>query len=73
MGGCADGAEGGTPGLRFLFSEGFRTFSDINGNIQPVKTTDPRNRIDGAVSLIIAHKGFLDVRDQYINLNEGTS
>ena len=44
---------------------------DINGNIQPVKTTDPRNRIDGAVSLIIAHKGFLDVRDQYVNLNEG--
>ena len=44
--------------------------SDINGNIQPVKTQDSRRRIDGGVALIMGYKGLQDKKDQYINLNE---
>ena len=44
--------------------------SDINGNIQPVKTQDNRRRIDGGVALIMGYKGLQDKKDQYINLNE---
>lgn len=44
---------------------------DINDNIQPVKSADRRNRIDGMVALICAHKVLLDNMDNYINLNEG--
>lgn len=43
---------------------------DINGNIQPVKMLDPRKRIDGAVTLIMAYKGLQDKRDEYVNLNK---
>ncbi|MBR6619387.1 MAG: terminase large subunit [Clostridia bacterium] len=44
--------------------------TDINGNIQPVKTMDPRLRIDGGVSLIMAYKGLTEKGDSYINLND---
>ena len=44
--------------------------ADINGNIQPVKTADPRRRIDGTVALICAYKVLQDRMDDYINLNE---
>ena len=43
---------------------------DINGNIQPVKTTDGRRRIDGTVALICAYKVLQDKRDDYVNMNE---
>lgn len=42
---------------------------DINGNIQPVKSLDTRQRIDGTVALICAYKVLKDKMDQYINLN----
>lgn len=44
--------------------------SDINGNIQPVKSNDPRRRIDGTVALICAYKVLQDKMDDYIRLNE---
>lgn len=36
--------------------------TDINGNIQPVKGVDPRNRIDGTLALI---DGYVVLRDKY--------
>ncbi len=39
--------------------------TDINGNIQPVKCSDSRRRIDGAVALIIAYKVLLDKWNDY--------
>lgn len=45
--------------------------TDINGNIQPVKIIDSRNRIDGTVALLIAYTVLQNKMDQYINLNEG--
>ena len=45
--------------------------TDVNGNIQPVKSIDPRRRIDGTVALLCAYKVLQDKKDQYINLNEG--
>lgn len=44
--------------------------SDINGNIQPVKTLDQRRRIDGTVALLCAYKVLKDKMDKYISLNE---
>lgn len=44
--------------------------SDINGNVQPVKTTDPRCRIDGTVALLCAYTVLQDKMDDYIRLNE---
>ena len=44
--------------------------ADINGNIQPVKVTDGRRRIDGTVALICAYKVLQDKRDEYVNMNE---
>lgn len=43
--------------------------TDINGNIQPVKSNDARKRIDGVAALLDAYKVLQDKRDQYINLN----
>lgn len=43
--------------------------TDINGNIQPVKCLDSRQRIDGTVALICGYKVLRDKMDQYINLN----
>lgn len=45
--------------------------SDINGNIQPVKNGDPRNRIDGTIALLCAYTALKDKRDKYVNLNYG--
>ena len=43
---------------------------DVNGNIQPVKMLDPRKRIDGTVSLIMAYKIAHDKADEYVNMNK---
>ena len=43
--------------------------TDINGNIQPVKLTDSRRRIDGTVALICAYKVLHDKRDEFVGLN----
>lgn len=43
--------------------------TDVNGNIQPVKSLDARKRIDGTVSLICGYKVLQDYKDKYINLN----
>lgn len=45
--------------------------ADINGNIQPVKSRDPRKRIDGTVALLCAYKVLKDYEDRYVNMNEG--
>lgn len=42
--------------------------TDINGNIQPVKTDDPRKRIDGTMALIDAYVVLKDKYDEYISL-----
>lgn len=39
--------------------------TDINGNIQPIKGMDARNRIDGTLALIDAYKILCDYRDEY--------
>ncbi len=38
---------------------------DINGNIQPVKGLDSRNRIDGTIAWICAYKVLVDKMDEY--------
>ena len=43
--------------------------TDVNGNIQPVKALDSRNRIDGTVALLCAYTVLRDKKDLYINLN----
>lgn len=45
--------------------------TDVNGNIQPVKSRDPRKRIDGTVALLCAYKILKDNADRYVNMNEG--
>lgn len=45
--------------------------TDINGNIQPVKTTDPRRRIDGTIALLCAYKVLQDNADEVRRMNEG--
>lgn len=44
--------------------------TDVNGNIQPIKTEDSTQRIDGTIALICAYKVLQDYKDRYINLNE---
>ncbi len=39
--------------------------TDINGNIQPVKGVDARNRIDGTIALI---NGYVVLQDEYLSL-----
>lgn len=43
---------------------------DINGNIQPVKSLDRTQRIDGTVALMCAYIPLLNNRDNYIALNK---
>ncbi|MEG1036602.1 MAG: terminase TerL endonuclease subunit [Bacilli bacterium] len=43
--------------------------SDINGNIQPVKSADQTQRIDGTIALVNAYK-ILQDNENYIDLNE---
>lgn len=52
-----------------LFNTSIKT--DINGNIQPVKGLDARQRIDGTIALICAYKVLHDKMDYYLNMNEG--
>ena len=47
------------------------TKTDINGNIQPVKSLNRRKRIDGTVALLCGYKVLNDNRDNFINLNGG--
>lgn len=44
--------------------------TDVNGNVQPVKSLDARRRIDGTVALLCAYTVLQDKRDLYINLNQ---
>lgn len=44
--------------------------TDINGNIQPVKSLDRTQRIDGTMALMFAYKVLQDNKDAYIGLNE---
>lgn len=44
--------------------------TDINGNVQPVKSADQTQRIDGTIALICAYKVLQDNLDKYINMNE---
>ena len=48
-----------------------KTKADVNGNIQPVKGLDRRNRIDGTVALLCAYKVLTDKRDSYVGMNKG--
>ena len=43
---------------------------DINGNIQPIKSTKPSQRIDGTASLLDAYVGLLDNYDDLIEANK---
>ena len=42
--------------------------TDINGNIQPVKGLDSRNRIDGGMSLIDGYIVLKDHYDEYLSV-----
>lgn len=42
--------------------------TDINGNIQPVKGMDSRNRIDGTLALIDAYVVLQDKEDEYLSM-----
>ena len=44
--------------------------TDINGNIQPVKSQDQTQRIDGTIALLCAYKVLQDKKDIYIGLND---
>lgn len=44
--------------------------TDVNGNIQPVKSADPTQRIDGTIAMLCAYKVMQDNLDRYINMNE---
>lgn len=43
--------------------------TDVNGNIQPVKSLDAHRRIDGTVALLCCYTVLQDKKDLYINLN----
>lgn len=43
--------------------------TDVNGNIQPCKGTDRRNRIDGLAALLDAYVVLKNNYDKYVNLN----
>lgn len=45
--------------------------TDINANIQPVKQSDSRKRIDGVAALLCAYKVLADKLDNYVELNRG--
>lgn len=44
--------------------------TDVNYNIQPVKASDPTQRIDGTISLLCAYIVNEKMRNEYIQLNE---
>ena len=41
--------------------------TDVNGNIQPIKATNPKYRIDGLASLLDAYVGLLDHYNEYLD------
>lgn len=41
--------------------------TDVNGNIQPIKATNPKYRIDGLASLLDAYVGLLDHYKEYLD------
>lgn len=41
---------------------------DINGNIQPIKSSNQRRRIDGTAALLNAYKVLRDKYDEYQSL-----
>lgn len=41
--------------------------TDVNGNIQPIKATSPKYRIDGLASLLDAYVGLLDHYKEYLD------
>jgi phage terminase large subunit-like protein len=44
--------------------------TDVNYNIQPVKMSDPTQRIDGTISLLCAYIVNEKMRNEYVQLNE---
>jgi phage terminase large subunit-like protein len=40
--------------------------TDVNGNIQPIKATSPKYRIDGLASLLDSYVGLLDHYNEYL-------
>ena len=42
--------------------------TDINGNIQPVKGSDPRRRIDGTMALIDAYVVYRNQQEEYLSI-----
>ena len=44
--------------------------TDVNGNIQPVKSADHTQRIDGTAAYLDAYKVLQDKQGEYINLNK---
>jgi len=60
---------GGNPIDKWCFANTNKK-TDVNGNIQPVKGLDRRQRIDGTVALLCAYKVLHDQKDHYINMNK---
>lgn len=44
--------------------------TDVNGNIQPIKSPDRNRRIDGTAALLDAYRVLMDKMGEYINLNK---
>lgn len=44
--------------------------TDVNGNIQPIKSPDRNRRIDGTAALLDAYRVLMDKQGEYINLNK---
>lgn len=44
--------------------------TDVNGNIQPVKSADRTQRIDGTAALLCAYRVLMDHKGEYVNLNK---
>jgi len=44
--------------------------TDVNGNIQPVKSADRTQRIDGTAAYLDAYKVLQDKMSEYLNLNQ---
>jgi len=47
--------------------------TDVNGNIQPVKSRDRTQRIDGTVAFLCAYRALMDHAGEYVNLNKETT
>ena len=44
--------------------------TDVNGNIQPIKSPDRNQRIDGTAAYLDAYRVLMDKSGEYINLNK---